>query len=130
LVKKFKEKGVLIPVEKERGPHEKRPEKKISIRNMSTCSTTKDSLTFPRKRGSFSLTFQGGTRYWLSNVYHEWIPFLDILGLLSRSWQRYEANYIANELFRQVHLATPESQEVWNNPRTSRDYRGVLKYMS
>ena len=48
--------------------------------------------------------------------HHEWIPFLDILGLLPRSWQRYEANYITNELFHQVHLAALESQEVRNNP--------------
>ena len=49
-----------------------------------------------------------------SDGHHEWIPFLDILGLLPRSWQRYEANYITNELFHQVHLAALESQEVRN----------------
>ena len=48
--------------------------------------------------------------------HHEWIPFLDILGLLPRSWQRYDANYIVNELFHQVHPAALESQEVRNNP--------------
>jgi hypothetical protein len=35
---------------------------------------------------------------------------------MPRSWQRYEANYIANELFHQEHLAALESQEVRNNP--------------
>ena len=48
--------------------------------------------------------------------HHEWIPFLDVLGLLPKSWQRYEANFITNELFHQVHLAALESQEVRNNP--------------
>ncbi len=48
--------------------------------------------------------------------HHEWIPFLDILGHLLRSWQRYEAKYIANELFHQVRLAALESEEVRNNP--------------
>jgi hypothetical protein len=60
------------------------------------------------KQDAYYLTYADG--------HHEWIPFLDMLGLLPKSWQRYEANYIRNELFHQVHLATLESQEVSNNP--------------
>jgi hypothetical protein len=66
-------------------------------------------LVQSRKMTRTILTYADG-------CHHEWIHFLDILGLLPRSWQRYGANYIANELFHQVHLAALESQEVSNNP--------------
>ena len=60
------------------------------------------------KQDAYYLTYADG--------HHEWIPFLDMLGLLPKSWQKQEANFIQNELFHQVHLAALESQEVCNNP--------------
>ena len=52
--------------------------RKSSLRNMSTSLMAKDSLTFPRKRGSCSLTLQGGTRQWLSTVYHKTLTSLSL----------------------------------------------------
>ena len=39
-----------------------------------------------------------------------------MLGLLPKSWQKQETNFIQNEFFHQVHLTALESQEVCNNP--------------
>ncbi len=60
------------------------------------------------KQDAYYMTYADG--------HHEWIPFLDMLGLLPKSWQRHEANFIQNVLFHQVHLAALESQEVCNHP--------------
>ena len=35
----------------------------------------------------------------LSDGHHERITFPDVVGLLPKSWQSYEGNYIKNELF-------------------------------
>ncbi len=51
---------------------------KSSLRNMSTSLMAKDSLTFPRKGGSCSLTLQAVTRHWLSTVYQEILTSLSL----------------------------------------------------
>ncbi len=52
--------------------------RKISLRNMSTSLMAKDSLTFPRKGDSCSLTLQGVTRHWLSTVYQDILTSLSL----------------------------------------------------
>ena len=78
--------------------------------------------TYSLKQDAYYLTYADG--------HHEWIPFLDMLGHLPKSWQRHEAKYIQNELFHQVHLAAVESQEVCNNPtrpKSPEGHRDIVK---
>jgi hypothetical protein len=97
-----------------------------SCKSVSTQAKDNDKATISKRKSVPMIT----EKRLQVNRNHEWIPFLDMLGHLPKSWQRHEAKYIQNELFHQVHLATVESQEVCNNPtrpKSPEGHRDIVK---
>ncbi len=71
LVKKFKGKGVLIPVEKQRRPHEKRPEKKKQSKEHVNIFHDQGLFDFSSKEGLMFTHISGRDEVWVIDCVSE-----------------------------------------------------------